>query len=212
MTIVFGSCTIFYMEKREETYWAPKLWEELRSQQPDRVCTRARAVYDPAGFYELVSLERKIRIFPGEERIEGDDSDMISYVDYQLLLVSYLVHSQNIDPTGNWISEKELKGGSIFFRGPHALPAAPLENRFGSDPAGFKANSLKIGGKPLEFGDISMEFSILPRISFCIVLWLKDDEFPARVTFMLDSSIGAHLEPFVILAMTSSVTQKLIED
>jgi len=200
------------MEEYKETYWAPKLWEESRSQQPDRVCERAGALYDPAGFYELLSLGRKIKVYPGGERFKAEDSDMISNVDYQLLLVSYLVHSQNIDPIGEWISEKEMPGGSIFFRGPHALPAVPLEKRFGSDPAGFKAKSLELDGRPLEFGDVSMEFQILPRISFGIVLWVKDDEFPARVTFMLDSSIGAHLEPYVIFAMTASVTQKLIED
>jgi hypothetical protein len=200
------------MEEYKETYWAPKLWEELRSQQSERVCGRSGADWDPAGFYEISSLERRVRVYAEEERIESEDAQLASSVDYQLLLVSYLNSAQNIGPTGNWVSEKELLGGSIFFRGPHALPAAPLEQRFGCDPDGFREKALALGGRQLEFGDVSMSFPILPRISFAIVLWVKDEEFPARVTFMFDSSVSAHLEPYVIYAMTKSVTQKLLGD
>jgi len=197
------------MKEQEETYWGPKLWEKLRRQQPEKVCETAVAEYNSTGFYELTSLGKSVRVYPGEERLETDDPLLTSSVDYQLLLVFYLINAQNIDPTGEWVSEKELKGGSTFFRGPHALPSAPLEKYFGSDPAGFRARAAEIGGQPLEFGDVSMVFHILPRISFAVVLWAMDDEFPARVTFMLDSSIDAHLDLYVIYAMTKSVTQKL---
>jgi len=211
MTICFLSYTIKDMDGQKEIYWGPKLWEELRSQQPERVCKRSIAEYDPAGFYELDSLDRKVRVYPQEERLETDDSDLFSSVDYQLLLVSYLLYAQNIEPIEDWVSEKDLKGGSLFFRGPHALPSAPMEKEFGSDPVGFRDEALTLGGSPLEFGDVSMVFPILPRISFAVVLWLKDEEFPARVTFMFDSSIDAHLPLDVIFAMTNAVTQKLLD-
>ncbi len=210
MTIRRLSNTIIYMNEHKETYWGPKLWETLRSQQPEGVCRRSGAVWDPAGCYELSSLGRKVRVFPEEERLESADESLVSSVDFQLLLVSYLTGAQNIDPVGDWLSEKELRGGSIFFRGPHALPAAPLEKRFGNDPEGFREKALALSGIPLDFGDVSMVFPILPRISFAIVLWAADEEFPSRVTFMFDSSVSAHLEPYVIFAMTQSVTQKLL--
>lgn len=199
------------MEERQETYWGPKLWEELRSLEPGRVCERCKVDYDSDGFYRVNSLERTVRVYPGEERIETEDLFLDASADYQLLLVSYLLYAQNIDPTGNWVSEKDLKDGSTFFRGPHALPAAPLESCFGSNTEGFREKALTLGGRASEFGDISMSFTVLPRISFAIVLWVKDEEFPARVTFMLDSSIEAHLPLDVIFAMTKSVTQKLID-
>ncbi|MEE8440824.1 MAG: DUF3786 domain-containing protein, partial [Spirochaetia bacterium] len=59
---------------------------------------------------------------------------------------------------------------------------------------------------------MSMSFPVLPRISLAVVLWVKDEEFPARVTFMLDSSIEAHLSLDVIVAMTKSVTAQLISE
>ncbi len=188
------------------------MWEELRSLEPGKVCERCKVDYDSAGFYEVNSLERTVRVYPREERFEAEDASLVASADYQLLVVTYLLYAQNIDPSGKWVSEKDLKGGSTFFRGPHALPAAPLERRFGSDPEGFREISLTLGGRPSEFGDISMSFPVLPRISFAVVLWVKDEEFPARVTFMLDSSIEAHLPLDVIFAMTESITQKLIGD
>ncbi|MBI9106000.1 MAG: DUF3786 domain-containing protein [Spirochaetales bacterium] len=198
------------MEEQKKAYWEPKLWEELRSQDPARICERSGADYDPGGFYEISSLDRRVRIYPEEERLESDDLELASSMEYQLLLVSYLLYAQNIDPTGEWVSEKDLKGGSLFFRGPHAVPSAPLERQFGSDAKGFREKALTLGGRPAEFGDLSMVFQILPRISFAVVLWVKDEEFPARVTFMFDSSIDAHLPLDVIFAMTQAAAQKLL--
>jgi len=193
-----------------ETYWGPKLWEELRSLEPHTVCERCNVVYDSAGFYEVDSLGKTVKVYPQDERLEADDLLPADSVDYQLLLVSYLLYAQNIDQTGIWVSEKDLKGGSLFFRGPHTLPSAPIEKCFGNDPAGFREKSQIMGGQPIDFGDTAMRFTILPRISFAVVLWVRDEEFPARVTFMLDSSIEAHLPLDVISAMVLSLTQKLI--
>ena len=212
MTIILPSYTIRYMEEQQETYWGPKLWKELRSLEPRKVCERCKVDYDSDGFYRVNSLERTVRVYPREERIEAEDQSLAASADYQLLLVSYLLYAQNIDPTGNWVSEKDLKDGSTFFRGPHALPATPLEKRFGSDPSGFREKALTMGGRLFEYGDISMSFQVLPRIPFAVILWVKDEEFPARVTFMLDSSIEAHLPLDVIFAMVKSVTQKLISE
>jgi Domain of unknown function (DUF3786) len=200
------------MEEQRKAYWEPKLWEELRSQNPLKVCERCKVVYNPTGFYAVESLGKTVKVYPGEERFEADDLLPADSSDYQLVLISYLLYAQNIESTGIWVSEKDLKGGGLFFRGPHALPAAPLEKSFGSNPSGFRKKSLVLGGKPLEFGDASMSIPILPRISFAIVLWTKDEEFPARVTFMLDSSIEAHLPLDVICAMTQSVVKKIVEN
>ena len=200
------------MEEQREAYWGPKLWEELRSLEPAKVCARCEVDYDSAGFYVVSSLGSTVKVYPQEERLEAEDKSLAVSIDYQLLLVSYLLYAQDIDPAGNWVSEKDLKGGSTFFRGPHALPSAPLEGRFGSDPDGFREKALTLGGTASEFGDVSMSFRVLPRIAFAVVLWVKDEEFPARVTFMMDSSIEAHLPLDVISAMTVSVTQKLMSE
>ena len=88
---------------------------------------------------------------------------------------SYLLYAKEIEPVRKWVSEKDLSGGSTFFRGPHAMPSAPLEQRFGADAEGFREKAAAISGTPADFGDASMLFQILPRISFIIVLWVADE-------------------------------------
>lgn len=200
------------MEEPKEKYWGPKLWEDLRSADPKNVCDRGKVHYEDEVCYVLTSLERTVRIYPGEERFESEDKTLAESADFQLLLLSYLLYAQKIDPAGNWVSEKDIKGGSLFFRGPHALPSAPLERRFGGDPGEFRRKALTLGGQELAYGDMAMSFPVLPRIPVAVVLWTQDEEFPARVTFMMDSSIEAHLPLDVIAAMVQSVTQKLIEE
>lgn len=197
------------MENKKK-YWEPKLWEELRTRNPLKICEKCRVEHDTSGFFRVRSLEREIKIYPKDERFESEDSFLASDADFQLLLISYLLYAQHIEPIGKWISEKDLKGGSLFFRGPHALPSAALEKLFGNDPDSFREKSKKLGGHPLDFGDVSMCFPVLPIISLTIVLWLRDDEFPARATFMMDPTIEAHLPLDVISAMVQSVTAKLL--
>jgi hypothetical protein len=197
------------MEEANATHWGPRLWAELRSQDPAEVCQRCMVDHDAAGFFEFDSLGTTVRVYPEEERIESGNPILAASPDFQLLTVFYLVHARNADPTGEWVSEKDLKGGSTFFRGPHALPSAPLEQRFGSDPEGFREKSLPLGATQADYGDMSMEFPVLPRMSFIIVLWTQDEEFPARITFMLDSGIETHFPLDVVYAMTASVAHQL---
>lgn len=198
------------MEVQGETHWAPKLWDELRRESPEHVCGRALADYNPEGFYQIESLKTLVRVYPSEERIDAGDLDLSFNADYHLLIVYYLLYAQHIDPSGLWVSEKDLGGGSLFFRGPHAMPSAPLEKRFGSDPEGLREKALALGGKSLDFGDVSMAFQVLPRLPLAVVLWTGDEEFPPRATFLLDRSVEAHLKLDVVLSMARSVVVKLI--
>lgn len=200
------------MVEQREAHWGPKLWEDLRKQDPEIVCKRCAVAYDDTGVYKIESLGTSFQVYPGEERVESPDSFLAESLDFQLVLVSYLLSGQNIEPEGRWVSEKDLDGGSTFFRGPHALPSAPLENQFGSDLEGFLTKAASLAGSRVEFGDAAMAFPALPRVSLVIVLWAKDEEFPARVTFMVDSTIDKHLPLDVIAAMTIAITQRLLHE
>jgi len=211
MAILLPVHTIRCMEDRNCPVWGPELWEELRSKDPRGVRERCGLEKADAGYYSFRSLGRMVRIDPGEERVESEDASLAESGDFRLTAVTYLLNAQNIEPTGIWVSEKDLKGGSLFFRGPHGLPSAPLEKRFGQDPEGFREAALELGGQPVGFGDAAASFPVLPRVPLAVVLWAGDEEFPPRVTFMLDSSVEVHLPLDVICAMTRAVTERLLE-
>ncbi|MGQ9629262.1 MAG: DUF3786 domain-containing protein [bacterium] len=184
-------------------------WEDLRDLEPKDVCGRASVRFDEAGFYSVDFMGRKYRVFPGEERVEGDD--LASDPDFKLLLLSYLIRAQDAPLAGRWVSEKGLREGSTFFQGPHKLPVDPLIERFGGDPEGFLRAGAALGGKKMEYGDAAMEFLALPRVPIACVLWVGDEEFPARATFLFDPSIDLHLPLDVVLALVRSVVRKLTE-
>jgi hypothetical protein len=113
----------------------------------------------------------------------------------------YLIRATEIEPSGKWVNEKQLPGGSNFFSGPHHLPTDRLQQRYGTDLESFRRHCLQAGGKPLEFGDASFAFEPLPRIPLACVLWAADEEFPARVSFLFDSTILYQLPMEIILAL-----------
>ena len=51
----------------------------------------------------------------------------------------------------------------------------------------------------------------LPRVPVACVLWVEDEEFPARVSFLFDPSIESHLQLDVVLALVRCIAKNLLE-
>jgi len=114
-------------------------------------------------------------------------------VELGLLILMYLLEAKIIPPAGKWVNEYSLKGGAMFFRGPHAFRTYEIAKRFGRDVEGFKKACIRLGGEPEQMGDAAFRFQILPRIQAVVVLWYADDEFDASVKLLMDPTIEEHL-------------------
>lgn len=207
------------IEHREEP-WSGKLWSELARLDPGEVCRRTGARLEPPGAWRLPFLEREYRIDPAGRRIEeaaagppgapaaagGEPDDP----DLRLLLLHYLAAGRWIPPSGRRVSEKELKGGAAFFRSTHALPSAELARRFATDARGFLEAGRKLGGRPAGYGDAALEWITLPEMPLTCVLWVADEEFPARVGYLFDPVTDARLPLDVIFALTQAVVRRLL--
>ena len=129
----------------------------------------------------------------------------------ELVLLCYLSGAREMPLDGRWVSERSLRGGDLFFAGPHALPTAALAARFAHDAAGFAEAGRAAGGVPAGYGDASFRLQVLPRVPVIVVLWVADDEFPARASFLFDSTADAHLPLDAILALAGVMSRKLME-
>ncbi len=190
-----------------------KLWDALQAQNPADGRLRPGVRFQ-AGCYQLPFLGLACRVCPGDRSILLPESaPAVQHPEHHpelaLLLLSYLTGSGDIPPARRWVSEKELPGGSLFFRGPHALPLAQLAGRFGRDRERFLAAAVALGGEALAFGDAAASLPVLPSVPLALVLWLQDEEFPARVTAMFDPTVTAHLALDVILAMVGCTARLL---
>jgi hypothetical protein len=122
-------------------------------------------------------------------------------VELGLVILFYLLEAQDIPVSDRWINEFSLKGGALFFRGPHAIRNHEIAARYGRDPAGFEEVCTRLGGRPIHMGDAAFRFQALPRIPLVVVLWYGDEEFEASAKLLMDSTIDSHLPLDVIYAL-----------
>jgi len=191
-------------------------WESLYKAKPNEVCTRTGASYsDERKGYFLPVLNQKYLILPGEKKIfcmRGDFCEEETLRDYfYLMALLYLLNAREEEPTHTWISEKELKGGTTFFRGPHALRTEELKIAFGKDPEAFAHCGKRLGGVELLFGDKAFALTVLPKVPLAFILWKEDAEFPAQVTVMFDSTIQKHFTLDGIWCLVAEVSQRILE-
>ncbi len=200
-------------DNRESHTW---YWERLKKADPAEVCSRTGANYhaDRRG-YVLPVLNQTYLIVPEEKKIfcvRGDLCAEETFRDYfYLVTLLYLLEAKGDEPARNWISEKELKGGTMFFRGPHALQVEGLREAFGKAPEAFGKAGRSLGGVELLFGDKSFALTVFPKVPLAYVLWQEDAEFPSRITVMFDSTIQNHFSLDGVWCMVAEVSRRLLE-
>jgi hypothetical protein len=73
------------------------------------------------------------------------------------------------------------------------LPLDRIEERFARDKAAFIEQGLKFGSEIISYGDAAVRLYPLPRVPVTIILWLQDEEYPARATLFFDSTVDFQL-------------------
>jgi hypothetical protein len=175
-----------------------KAWEELAGLAPSDVSKRAGARYDGGGgCFLLPSLGMEVAVCPSERKVSAPGpahGALISRLSYFFnhAALWYLVNAKDIGLTGRLVRPEDLKGGRHFFTGTHELPLGKLAEKYGADREAFIKKALSLGGRQTTYGDASFELYPLPRVPVSLILWLGDEEFPARADLLFDSSAELH--------------------
>jgi hypothetical protein len=192
-------------------------WDKLLQLHPTDVCNRTEAIYNPAreGFV-LPVYNLRYLILPKEKKIlrmEWNDKPVQEelYPYFYLMVLVYLNEAKDIKPTHTWVSEKDLKGGSTFFRGPHSLQVEGLLNLFGKDPELFFKTGKKLGGSEILYGDKGFALEVFPKIPLAYILWNGDAEFLPKINVLFDSTIESHLPLDIIWCMVGETSRRLVE-
>jgi hypothetical protein len=190
----------------------PEYWEELNRQSPEEVCRRSLATHAPETGYALPFLNDRLHCRPATRQFhwERDPARSPSFQEALVLLI-YLLRTREIPLSRIKVNEKELNGGALFFRGPHALSKEPLEKKFARDPQGFLQAGLALGGIATPGGDAAFELRALPRIPLEYIFYAEDDEFPAQLTITFDRTIDRHLPLDVIWALVNITTRSILK-
>ena len=191
-----------------------ELWNRLAVLDPSEVCRRSLAVCDKAKHtFRLKILNMDYSISMKNRTIHPEKDPSLQSVEFylQVAAVNYLTTAKDIPLDGRWVSEKEFPNGPIFFRGPHALPCQNFKKTFGQDAQAFKSASRACGGKQVEAGDVAFELPVFPRIPIRLILWLADEEFPARVSFLFDRTANVHLQLYGLYAVVKVIESELLK-
>ena len=165
------------------------LWQALWQADPVEVADRTGASYQ-AGVYELPFLNRTLAVKPAEHLVQVQDLPG-GEPEFQLCLsvLLFLLKVNAAQLASRHVSPKEYKGGVTFFRGPHALPTARLEERFGADRELFLTIGRSLGGEEIGQGDAAIMLPTYPKLSLGVILWLGDEEFPAQVSLTAPAAL-----------------------
>jgi hypothetical protein len=181
-----------------------KAWEILATLSVDDVCRAAAVSYDrETDLYIVKSLGMDFLVAVKDRTISSaaPGSDVLlkrlGYF-FKLSILWYLVRAKDIACTGRVVKLQNVRGGEIFTMGSHILPLDKVAQRFGKDKDGFLQKGTGLGGEMVKYGDASVKLYPFPRIPVILTLWLEDQEFPARVDLMFDSTCEMHLATDII--------------
>jgi hypothetical protein len=187
-------------------------WELLRGCIPTDV-TQAAAVKWEGDRVQFQILNRHVVVFPSDERVEIKEGDSLKQASgiLSLVAITYLYYTKGGPLSGEWVTEKDLTCAS-FFRGVHQLPLGHLLQHFANDPKLFIRAAEKLGGSITnDGGDASVLFWVLPKVPVKLILWCKDDEFPAAITALFDRSIEHYLPADGIFVMIALLQEELLQ-
>jgi hypothetical protein len=181
-----------------------KAWDLLNGLEPARVSRDAGASYDEkTGSYILRSFSFDFLLNPSMRSMTCHSEEGLSFLNkydffFKGSALWYLISAKEIPLTGRLIKPVNLAGGQLFFRGTHVLPLDGLAERYGKDKDAFIKKGKSLGAKEENYGDASITLYPFPKIPVTLILWLSDDEYPARADMLFDSTCELRLPLDVI--------------
>ena len=194
-------------ERQEWPEGEEQAWQGLADLSRTVVCRNAKAGYDEtSGSYILPVFKTEIYVSPADRTIRG--SSVVAYTLLnelsqfsRLASLNYLSGAEDIPLSGSLIHPRELSGGELFFtRGEHVLPLDRMVARYGRDLDDFVRSGIALGGRQLDYGDVSIELFPFPRVPVVLIMWQEDNEFPARADLLFDSMCSRHLSTDILWA------------
>ncbi|MBF0389526.1 MAG: DUF3786 domain-containing protein [Desulfamplus sp.] len=195
----------------EERYAVDDInFKELAELNPEDVCKQALCRYDEIKkCYTLIVWGDRYEVYPYDSRVEAVGFSSKKLHDYfYIFLVNYLIQAKDANLCNEWISEKDIAGGSTFFRGPHEIPTRFIASCYSKNIEKFKNVCEELGGTPINMADAAYSFAITPRILVAVLFWDCDDDFPAEAKILFDRSIS-YLALDIIFALAVAICSRL---
>ena len=189
------------------------LWQQLVELDGRETSQKAKCQYlnDPQR-YIITLLNKSYTVSLADRQITEteNDSESAGFIE-QLCLLTYLINAKLLPCADKLVKVESFPGGQFFFRGAHALPTAKLLDTFGQNPGILNQAGLALNAKQCDYGDASIEISVLPRIPLTLVIWGNDEEFPGRASILFDQTASSHLPLDALFAAITLSVNAIIQ-
>ena len=113
---------------------------------------------------------------------------------YEQILILHYVTSSGVENTrGEWVKFKNLPGASFYDPTYRKRSTNRILAAFGDQPKQLLEAAAAVSGRPADFGDVSVELDIFPKVKAVVVLYRGDDEFPPEAGILFRDDIVNYL-------------------
>jgi hypothetical protein len=193
------------------------LWQQLVALDGRETAQRAVCRYttEPAGYvitllnteYEVSLCDKQVSSTPQGSEPVPKAAEFLE----ELCILAYLINARDLPLAGKLVKAQDLPSGQFFFRGLHSLPTDKLEKAFGHRPEALLGIAEQFDAEKCEFGDASIQLSVLPRVPITIIIWRQCEQFGTRASILFDQTAAAHMPLDALWAAVNLAVEKVIK-
>ena len=161
--------------------------------------------------WEVAFLNRTYAVsFPDFTFTDKADPAKEVPIQEQVLALHYLQGVSDVSVSGNWVAYREIKDAAFYNAAFLKRAAVPMKKVFGKNPRALAAAGEKLAAKPVDFGDVGLEFTVFPKMPVRYILWVGDEEFEPEASVLFDDTAGRILSAEDLAWLAGMVVYRLI--
>lgn len=187
--------------------------ENFAQKNPQDISYRAGGDYEQVNcansMISLNLLGQEYTIVHPGGGIESPDNHQVTIITH-ILILHYLTNAIGSPLSGELVAYKDIPGGDKYFSVFKKRVEMPVVNAYGDNPEGFAEACMGLGGEEVKMGDKAFRFQAFPRVPIIYIYWKGDEEFPASIQVLFDSSIRYNLPLEDIVYLSEMLSWKLV--
>lgn len=189
--------------------------EALRELNLEKQCVKAGADYisqEEGGPVARVKLLGEIyETRPPEYEVKCITKPDAS-IRLKILVLHYLAMATGKPLTGELIDFRQLPAGLSYHASFNSRVTRKLLNAFANDDGTHLFNAARaLDVERVDYGDVGLKIWALPRVPVIIAFWVADEEFPANMSILFDSTISDYLSTEDVAVLGEQLAELLIE-
>lgn len=109
-----------------------------------------------------------------------------------------------------WIPFRDVKEAACFELAYVRSAIQPMVERFSGKTEELRRACEVLGGSPMKYGDVSYRIPIFPNISLIYIFYDQDEEFPASLNILFESTITSWTHPESVPVLAEETSARLL--